>query len=225
MADARLEIEIKLRASSAAGVRRLLGRLRARELGRVHEMNTLFDTADGALGRAGGMLRVRRLRRLGRAGKSGRGAAGRNAPAAALTYKGPAKGGRYKVREEIEAAFEAPARIERLLAALGFRPWFRYEKYRTSFRLPRLPRLSVELDETPIGPYIELEGPRRAIDLAARWLGYGPADYLTASYYDLFRRGRGSSAIEPGAMVFSARKVSDSASLSLTKPRTASTKR
>jgi adenylate cyclase, class 2 len=217
VADARLEIEIKLRAASAAAVRRLLRRLRARKLGRVHEMNILFDTADGALGRAGSILRVRRLRRLGRKVK-GKGAA------AMLTYKGVAEGGRYKVRKEIEGVFEPSGPVESILAALGYRPWFRYEKYRSSFRLPRLADLSVELDETPIGTFIELEGSRQAIDLAARRLGYGPADYVTASYYELFRRERGAWSFEPAEMVFSARNLPNSPSLSLPKPPPASTK-
>ncbi|HEV2386003.1 MAG TPA: class IV adenylate cyclase [Candidatus Acidoferrales bacterium] len=207
MRKARLEIEIKLRTPSAAKMRRLLRRLGARPIGRVHEMNVLFDAAGSALGRAGRLLRVRRLRRLSGGGR-GRGGGGESSgqPAAMLTYKGPGAGGRYKVREEIEAGFDSSARLEHLLAALGFQPWFRYEKYRTSFRLPRLPNLSVELDETPIGPYVELEGSRRAIDQAARRLGYGPADYITASYYELFRLHQAAGGPKPSEMVFSAKK-------------------
>jgi len=43
--------------------------------------------------------------------------------------------------------------------------WFRYEKYRTTFRLPDSNAwangLLIELDETPIGTFVELEGPPR----------------------------------------------------------------
>jgi len=54
--------------------------------------------------------------------------------------------------------------------------WFRYEKYRTTFRLPDSNAwangLLIELDETPIGNLVELEGPAAAIDRAAEELGF-----------------------------------------------------
>jgi len=58
------------------------------------------------------------------------------------------------------------------------------------------------LDETPIGTYLELEGPGRWIDRTARQLGYRPEDYITQSYVALLvercrRRGR-----VPGNMIF-----------------------
>lgn len=205
MSKSRLEVEIKLAVASGAAARRLLRRLGAEPLGRVHESNTLYDTPQGTLGRSGRLLRVRRLRVAGRSGAGKR--AGRpKPPPGVLTFKAPAEGGRYKVREELEMAIAAPERAERILEALGFRPWFRYEKFRSSFRLPGLPRLSVELDETPVGVYFELEGARRSIDRAARRMGYAPGDYLTASYFDLFRRERRRRGLRPGAMLFSARK-------------------
>jgi len=43
-------------------------------------------------------------------------------------------------------------------------------------------------DETPIGPYIELEGPWAWIDRKARRLGYQKADYIKASYAALYRK-------------------------------------
>ncbi len=204
MSDARLEVEIKLRVPDEAAARRQLRRLRARSLGCIHEQNTLFDTAENALGRSGRILRVRhvekapggaprsRSRRHGEAGKE----------SGTLTFKAPAEGGRYKAREEIEIKVEPPARAERIFERLGFRPWFRYEKYRTTFRLPRLPQLSVELDQTPIGVFFELEGPKDSIDRAARLLGYGTRDYLNVSYYELFQRERKRLGLPSNAMVF-----------------------
>jgi hypothetical protein len=46
--------------------------------------------------------------------------------------------------------------------------------------------LVAELDETPIGTFLELEGSRAAIDRAARGLGFGPADYIVETYVALF---------------------------------------
>ena len=71
------------------------------------------------------------------------------------------------------------------------RPCFRYEKFRTTYRLPGIRNLKVEVDETPIGLFLELEGPGREIDRAAARLGFGPAEYITKSYGALFMEERG----------------------------------
>ena len=108
-----------------------------------------------------------------------------------------------------------PNRWPHILKTLGFRPAFRYEKYRTSLRLGRL---HVDLDETPVGGFLELEGAPEAIESTARALGYARRDYLRATYWDLYaadckRRGR---AIEN--MVFRyVKKIVETSSLCLTK--------
>ena len=84
-----------------------------------------------------------------------------------------------------------------ILKAIGLVPWFRYEKYRSSYRLPGLGSLKVELDETPAGDFLELEGGRGAIDRAANLLGYGAADYINRSYGSLWRERRGQGPGEP----------------------------
>jgi adenylate cyclase, class 2 len=66
--------------------------------------------------------------------------------------------------------------------SLGYRPGFRYEKFRTSFRLKR-PHL--DLDETPVGIFLEIEGTPGAIDRVACALGYSRQDYIRATYWDL----------------------------------------
>src|SRR2546430_12204052 len=70
------------------------------------------------------------------------------------------------------------------------RGWFRYEKCRTTFRLPASKAwalgLLIELDETPIGTFVELEGPAAAIDRAATELGFSKHDYLSKNYLRLY---------------------------------------
>jgi len=111
-----LEIEIKLRIDSVAAARRLL-----RQRGfsivkpRVLEINTIFDTAAGAL-RSG-----RKLLRLRQAGRRH-----------TVAFKGPPNSSRYKSREELESEFSNPASMRRILERLGYTPVFRYEKYRPS---------------------------------------------------------------------------------------------
>lgn len=119
----------------------------------------------------------------------------------------PAESRRYKVREETEYIVGDPRAFWAVAGPAGLRPSFRYEKFRTSYSIPGARGVHVEFDETPAGVFLELEGPRRAIDRLARRLGYRPADYITRSYAALHFeecRRRGKRA---GDMVFGGRKV------------------
>jgi adenylate cyclase class 2 len=113
-----------------------------------------------------------------------------------------AGGGKYKVREEIEYRMKNARRIEKLFTRLGLRRGFRYEKYRTRYELVRFPGLHLDLDETPIGTFLELEGPQRAIDGAARALGYSENDYIAVSYLELYLAECDRLGKKPGNMVF-----------------------
>jgi adenylate cyclase, class 2 len=185
MATSNLETEIKLRIDSVAGARRLLKRLGFSVVKpRVLEINTLFDTAAGAL-RSG-----RKLLRLREAGRRH-----------TLAFKGPPRSSRYKSREEFESELSDPASMWRILEGLGYAPVFRYEKYRTEYAAPDRAG-AVMLDETPIGAFLELEGGPRWIDRTARALGYSSAGYIIASYGKLYLEHCQSTGIEPTNMVF-----------------------
>lgn len=204
------EIEVKLSMRDAGAARKKLAKLRAKPLpgeiagkdGRVHELNILFDTPDGGFARHGQLLRVR----TETSPSSGRKAKAR----AVLTYKGPAeaqKTGRYKIRDENEVVVADAGAMRTILEALGLRGWFRYEKFRTTFVLPGAARwaagLHLELDETPIGTFLELEGPPAGIDRAAQELGFSHKDYITKSYLLLHiescrRKGVSVPQIAPG---------------------------
>jgi adenylate cyclase class 2 len=180
-----LEIEIKLRIDSVAGARRLLRRLGfSIATPRVFEINTVFDTAAGAL-RSG-----RKLLRLRQAGHRH-----------TLAFKGPPNPTRYKSREELESEFSDPASMRRILERLGYAPVFRYEKYRTEYAEPA-PAGAVMLDETPIGAFLELEGRPRWIDRTARALGFSRRDYIIASYGKLYLEHCQAKGVEPADMVF-----------------------
>jgi adenylate cyclase class 2 len=172
------EIEVKIRIGDAKATREkilALGAVVARE--RHLEKNALFDFASGALGDGGRTLRLRT------AGKR-----------ATLTFKGERRKSRsFKVREELETQVRDPGQARKILRALGLRETFAYEKRRTVFRKARL---TVALDETAAGNFIELEGERHEIVRFAKALGYGRADFVTASYPDLLagREGTGGAA-------------------------------
>jgi adenylate cyclase class 2 len=196
------EIEVKVRIGDRRGFLRQLARLKAKlTRARVHEMNTLYDTGDGQLARQGQMLRLRVERPAGRRPEF---AKGRPASTGVLTFKGPANGAEtnnpepYKVREERELCISNPEEMPKIFEALGLRPCFRYEKFRTTFSLPGMTQLKLTLDETPIGLFVELEGERGEIDRAAAMLGFARSDYINKSYGALFVEERGAAGPTSG---------------------------
>jgi adenylate cyclase class 2 len=207
------EIEIKLRVADVAALRRCLKQLRAREsCPRTYESNTLYDTPKKDLARRGQLIRIRIERPSSYGGGKDRLGAGKSM----LTYKGPSqsscgartspgklrKAGRYKIREEIEVAVADGEQMRLILIALGLRPVFRYEKFRTAYILPGIRDLKVDFDETPIGTFLELEGAPPAIDRAAKLLGYIRADYITKTYGALYIAGCRLRGHKPVDMLF-----------------------
>lgn len=141
---------------------------------RTFEANTLYDTPERD-------LRVRReiLRLRDYAGRS------------VVTHKRVAQSdadARYKVRIETESAIEDPAALAEIFARLGYKPVFRYEKYRTEWDVGAG---HVFLDETPIGTYVELEGPPEWIESMREQLDVRPEQCTTESYGMLFLDWKG----------------------------------
>jgi len=169
-----VETEIKLRYRGTPEDGRRLIEQRGYRLiePRTLESDQLFDRAGAELRSADKLLRLRRA-----------------GARAFLTFKGPGTRERHKSREEIE------------LERLGYSAVFRYEKYRTKFAAPGEPGI-VTLDETPMGVFLELEGPAVWIDQAAERLAFTPADYLTGSYASLYREYRRAHEEAPMNMVF-----------------------
>lgn len=114
-----------------------------------------------------------------------------------LTFKGAVQPGVMKVREEFETTVSDPESLGRLLAGLGFTVWFRYEKYREEFAAPGV---TVAVDETPIGTFVEVEGDEPGILRMVAALGRSEADFVRGSYRSLFAAVRGAG----NDMVFSA---------------------
>ena len=187
----KFEIEIKLRLPPQLGkIRRALHAAGFRVAkARIHEYNILFDNAKRTLRKHGKLLRLRRA-----------------GPHRLLTYKGPAQPSRYKKRHEVEIDLHNGGSLEEIFTHLGYRPVFRYEKYRTEYAKPRTEG-KVLLDETPIGNFLEIEGSPRWIDGAARALGFRPSDYITRSYGYLYLAYCRERRIAPKDMLFSDKKL------------------
>jgi adenylate cyclase class 2 len=136
----------------------------------VFEQNIVLDDSERSVKARNLLLRVRS------AGKR-----------ITVTFKGKeAQGGVHKRREERE--FQA-SDLEECLAVfegIGFTPSLRYEKYRTEFGRGEEAGV-VTLDETPIGVFMELEGPSRWIDATAKELGFSRDRYIGLSYGRLFQ--------------------------------------
>jgi adenylate cyclase, class 2 len=211
------ETEVKLKIDDQRALQRALKRLGARPSNprnaRVREENLLFDTSDSSLAKAGQLLRIRTELAEGKGKKTA-------AQRVLVTFKRPVDEPshrqaaflhrNYKVREELELEVTDGSMLGRIFAGLGLKGWFRYEKYRTTYKLPSSKAwakgLLIEVDETPIGTFVELEGPEPAIDRAATELGFSKHDYITKNYLLLYLedcKRRGEPARD---MVFPAEK-------------------
>jgi len=179
------EVEVKLVAASVDAVRAALQRAGFRERApRSFESNEVFDTPGETLRLSRQLLRLREF-----AGES------------IVTYKVPPEGGPHKSREEIETRVENAEAFRSILHRLGYRLLFRYEKYRTAFDRPGEPGHAL-LDETPIGVFLELEGPGGWIDRTAPELGFTRDRYITDSYGTLWRNHCARHGLADAHMVF-----------------------
>lgn len=176
------ETEVKFRAEDLMAVRdKLMASGAVVTEPRHLERNTLFDDADHSLAARGMLLRLR------------------DALGAVVTLKAPAPAdddGQHKTRVEIETSVGDYNATFAILTALGYAPSWRYEKYRESFRLDAV---TVSLDHTPIGDFVEIEGPPASIRPQADRLGFEwPARNLK-TYRELFAEAGGT---DQGDMIF-----------------------
>ena len=175
-----IEREIKLSFPSVVEARAALVAAGAEAFAaRRLQDDRLYDSADNALFATRSALRLRR-----------------EGDRAVLTFKGAVEPGITKSREEIETVVTGYDETATILARLGFRCWFRYQKYREEFRAPKV---IAAIDETPAGVFVEIEGDEAAIlDLASR-LGRGPSDFILDSYRGVWVNAKGPDA---GDMLF-----------------------
>ena len=185
------ETEIKLRWQGSAEEARVLIEHHGYSLSspRTLEVDQLFDLVSGALRQSDQVLRLRRT------------SSADGGQRAMVTYKGCASRQIYKSREEIEFDVSDPAAFTLVLERLGYHPGFRYEKYRTMFKAYGEPGL-ITIDETPIGVYLELEGPQAWIDSTAARLGFPAERFLTVSYAGLYREHLEQHPEAPRDMTF-----------------------
>ena len=182
-----VETEVKLRLPKGAQhAKALLEQHGLQPIGpRQLETDQTFDLPTGELRQTSRLLRLR--------------SAGNQWT---VTYKGPPDlRSQHKSREEIETDVSDGPSFVQILERLGYRPGFAYEKFRTIFKSPAGEGIAT-LDETPIGDFMELEGPAYWIDRTAQQLGFAPADYITCSYASLYEEHRRTHGTVPRDMKF-----------------------
>ena len=179
------ERELKFRCRESSDLSGLRERLEASDAERLSasakEVNWILDRA-GELKHAGRVLRVR----FDGAGNT-------------LTFKGPARfEGGLKIRVEREVSVGDHEEALAILEAVGFEVSRRYEKFRETWRQGGV---IICLDHTPIGDFVEFEGPG-ADRLAVRF-GFEPAGAERSSYLELYDEHRLLHPEAPEDMVFS----------------------
>jgi adenylate cyclase, class 2 len=167
------EIELKFPLSDPAALQSRLPQLGFHlQTPRTFEHNTLFDTANRDLRAQRQLLRIRQYGDI-----------------CTLTHKRlPDQGSsdaRYKVRIETETTVADGHALAEIFNQLGYTPTFIYEKFRTEWSHNGTAAHLV-IDETPIGNYVELEGPPDWIDRTIAELNIDPKTCLTDSYGKLF---------------------------------------
>ncbi len=167
-----VESELKIPVESLDPVRRRLVSAGGERLAPAdRETNTLFDFADRRLTRSGHALRLRHSEGRWR-----------------VTLKGPVQyRGPVKEREELETGVGDGETVAAVFQRLGLDPSRRYEKERERWRLGEV---EVALDRTPMGCFVELEGPRGVLAESAGRIGLDPADAVQGSYVSLWAAHR-----------------------------------
>ena len=178
-----LEREVKLRFDNPEQARRAIAAagavpLRCRRL----QEDALLDTEDETMRRQRCVLRIRT-----EAGKS------------VITFKGPVQPGSMKLREEHETIVSDGQVLLTVFEQLGLHVWFRYEKFREEFSATEV---TIALDETPIGTYVEIEGGEHGILAMTDAMGKSPSDFVLDSYRGLFVRYRDEHRLTGSDMVF-----------------------
>jgi adenylate cyclase, class 2 len=170
-ATGKMETEIKVRLTDRAGFTVQLSALGFHLLtAETMERNVLFDTPAGELRQRGELLRIRQY-----------------GDRWILTHKAPVESfanSTHKVRAETETEIEDGRPLATIFGRLGFTPVFVYEKLRSEWADNEG---HVVVDVTPIGDFAELEGESAWIDRTAAKLGISQANYMKASYGQLFQ--------------------------------------
>tara|TARA_Y100000588_G_C14117134_1_gene865681 strand:+ start:215 stop:787 length:573 start_codon:yes stop_codon:yes gene_type:complete len=185
-----IEREIKLHFNSVKEARAAVLAVGAK-LNRTRQFqdDRLFDWPDGRLEKDHCALRVRNYGNT-----------------SYLTFKGPPLAKTIKAREELETTVDNASLLIVLLKRLGLEVRFRYQKYREEYKYQGV---TLTIDETPIGTYVEIEGTEYEIFQAAKKMGRTKNDYILDSYHALFVSACEKAKVSPTNMILEKDKDAD----------------
>jgi len=174
MSDTGVETELKIPVADLDEVRSRLVSLGAEMVcASMREVNHLLDTGDLVLSGRGCVLRLRSYGDF-----------------RVLTFKGQVSyDGAIKVRPEFEVQIEDLEKMRAVLEALGYVVLARYEKDRETWKTGGA---EVVLDHTPMGDFVEVEGPAEVLESIALSLGLDPLAAVRGSYMSLWAEYRTS---------------------------------
>ena len=177
------EIEVKFQLRDRRELIRKLEEIGGQRLyPETFEDNIVLDRR-GELRTKGSLLRVRKFGKYSIA-----------------TYKGPMSiEGGVKSREEVQTGVESFELAIQLFDVLGYKPVFRYQKFREVWRVKDV---EVVIDRTPIGEYFEIEGAMDLIRDIAGQLGMNMDHAIRHTYADLYRQARRTRGDLPENMIF-----------------------
>jgi adenylate cyclase class 2 len=166
------ETEIKIPVTDLGEVRSCLEERGARRIhDSLRETNILLDDQERRLGGAGKALRLRNV-----------------GDRQVVTLKGPVSyDGVVKSRQELEVEVADTGVVEEILLDLGYVVVIRYEKDRERWGLDDM---IVCLDHTPMGDFVEIEGPAGGLTAAAAAIGLDPTNAVRHSYLGLWAEHR-----------------------------------
>lgn len=180
------ELEVKFAVKSVEDILpRIFSLGAACEQPTQFESNIRWDDTEGTLTKNHQVLRLRN-----------------NGGTAVLTYKAENKNDkRLADREEIETVVTNFENTRLILERLGYQIVFIYEKYRSIYRLNDT---GLFVDHTPIGDFIEIEGPDEdAIRKSAELLGLDWEERISKGYRPLFAEWKQRTAFSGRDMIFS----------------------
>jgi len=185
-----IEREIKLNFNSVKEARVAVLAVGAKlNKPRQFQDDRLFDWPDGRLEKDRCALRVRDY-----------------GTTSYLTFKGPPLAKTIKAREELETTVANSSLLILLLERIGLEMQFRYQKYREEYKYQNV---TLTIDETPIGTYVEIEGTEYEIFEATKKMGRTKNDYILDSYRALFVSACKEEKVSPTNMIIEKDKDAD----------------
>lgn len=168
--DDKYEIEMKF-PMPHYGEDELISRLKAlgaSDGGKFFENNILFDTQHEFLSLNNRLLRLREYK---------------NKYIITLKDKSNIKGGKFKIREEIETHVSDLFSTLEIFKRMGYNVKLIYQKYR---RKMIIDKSEITIDNLPFGDYIEIEGSKESIEKLSEELELLTTDISNKSYVSLY---------------------------------------